>query len=416
MGDKSQGPGTDLHKLDIVSEGEIIKAIQKAYNKRKYFCKAGSNVLLYTNPFCEDESFSDRVSKKYVNDCRSYSNDHNPLPPNIFDMVNSAYTHMIREKEDQSIIISGDGGSGKTEIFKAIAKHLCHLTRETKKKTVTQSAILKINKILGSFGTAQTLNNPSSSRFGKYIEYQFDRTGKIIGAKLVHYCLEKARVSKVPEDERNFNIFYHMLASATSNEKNSLNLSGPSSYNYLSQNSLYKRTTNDDMLDGRELRTALKSFGIGSRQQAQVFNLLAAILHLGNITFVDKPKNIQEPCSIKNKECLEMVADMLGVTIEALETTLTYQAKCINSDVFTELLKADDAAKQRDRLANTLYSLLGSLSLSLTVIFLFGPPIGSSVNILSKYLKSTSLFNFGINGGLIFFSLAKSQFTPWKNV
>ncbi|ORX87273.1 hypothetical protein BCR32DRAFT_215396 [Anaeromyces robustus] len=358
MGDKSQKAGTDLHKLDIITEGEIIKALKKSYNKKKYFCKAGSNVLLYTNPFCEDESFSDRMSKKYVNDCRSYSNDHTPLPPSIYDMVNSAYTHMIREKEDQSIVISGDGGSGKTEIFKAVANHLCHLTRETKKKTITQSAILKINKILGSFGTAQTLINPSSSRFGKYIEYQFDRTGKIIGAKLVHYCLEKARVSKVPEDERNFNVFYHLLASASSSEKSNLNLSNPSSYNYLSQNSLYKRTTNDDTLDGRELRTALKAFGIGSRQQAQVFQLLAAILHLGNINFVNKPKNVKEPCSIKNYDQVEYVAELLGVTAEALETTLTYQAKCINSDVFTSLLNANEAVKHRDRLANTLYSLL----------------------------------------------------------
>ncbi|OUM68725.1 glycosyltransferase family 2 protein, partial [Piromyces sp. E2] len=252
----------------------------------------------------------------------------------------------------------GDGASGKTEIFKAIANHLCHLTRETKKKTITQSAILKINKILGSFGTAQTLINPSSSRFGKYIEYQFDRTGKMIGVKLMHYCLEKSRVSKVPDDERNFNIFYHLLASATSTEKNNLNLSNPSSFYYLSQNSLYKRTTNDDTLDGRELRTALKAFGIGSRQQAQVFQLLAAILHLGNISFVDKPKNVQEPCKIKNPDQVEFIADLLGVTTEALETTLTYQAKCINSDVFTELLNANDACKQRDRLANTLYSLL----------------------------------------------------------
>jgi len=174
----------------------------------------------------------------------------------------------------------------------------------------------------------------------------------------MHYCLEKSRVSKVPDDERNFNIFYHLLASATSTEKSNLNLSSPSSFYYLSQNSLYKRTTNDDTLDGRELRTALKSFGIGSRHQAQVFQLLAAILHLGNISFMDKPKNVQEPCSIKNPEQLDLIADLLGVTTEALENTLTYQAKCINSDVFTELLNANDAEKQRDRLANTLYSLL----------------------------------------------------------
>ena len=190
------------------------------------------------------------------------------------------------------------------------------------------------------------------------MEYQFDRTGKMIGAKLVHYCLEKARVSKVPEDERNFNVFYQLLATATSTEKNNLSLSSPSNFYYLSQNNMYKRPTNDDDIDGRELRLALKVFGIGNRQQAQIFQLLAAILHLGNINFSDKPKNVQEPCSIKNHDQLEIVAELLGVTVDALETTLTYKAKCINSDVFTELLNANDAIRHRDLLANTLYSLL----------------------------------------------------------
>jgi len=210
---------------------------------------------------------------------------------------------------------------------------------------------------LDSFGTATTLNNPSSSRFGKYIEYQFDRTGKIIGAKLVHYCLEKDRVSKVPEDERNFNIFYHFLASATSNEKSSLDLSDPSGFEYLSQNNLYKRCTNDDSLDGRELRSALKAFGIGVRQQAQIFQLIAAILHLGNIVFVDT-KNGQETCEIKNYQLVEFIAELLGVTAEALENVLTYQTKCIRKDVFTEYLDAASASRQRDNLANTLYSLI----------------------------------------------------------
>jgi len=105
MGDRSHGVDSDLHKLENVSEGEIIKTLQKLYNKKKYFSKAGSNVLLYVNPFCEDESFSDKLSKKYVNECRNYSNEQDPLPPSIYDTVNSAYSHMIREKEDQSIII-----------------------------------------------------------------------------------------------------------------------------------------------------------------------------------------------------------------------------------------------------------------------------------------------------------------------
>jgi len=347
----------DVAELQNLSEQSILEFLKSRHSHRKYFTNLGSNAIIYLNPYSEDDCISDHNSKVYVEDSRNSSNDRPRLAPSIFQLVNSTYLHMIREKEDQSIIINGECASGKTEIYKSIARHLCYLTRETKKKTITQSAILKINKILDSFGTATTLNNPSSSRFGKYIEYQFDRTGKIIGAKLVHYCLEKDRVSKVPEDERNFNIFYHFLGSASSNEKSTLDLTDPSGFEYLSQNNLYKRCTNDDSLDGRELRSALKSFGIGTRQQAQIFQLLAAILHLGNIVFVDT-KNGQETCEIKNYHLVEFIAELLGVTPESLENVLTYQTKCIRKDVFTEYLDAASASRQRDNLANTLYSLL----------------------------------------------------------
>ncbi|OUM68726.1 glycosyltransferase family 2 protein [Piromyces sp. E2] len=349
----------DVLEIENLSEQNILEFLKTRHAQRKYFTNLGSNALIYLNPYNEDDCISDHNSKVYVEDSRNSSNERPKLSSSIFQLVNSTYLHMIREKEDQSIIINGECSSGKTEIYKAIARHLCHLTRETKKKTVTQSAILKINKILDSFGTATTLNNPSSSRFGKYIEYQFDRTGKIIGAKLVHYCLEKDRVSRVPEDERNFNVFYHFLASASSNEKSTLDLSDPSGFEFLSQNRYYKRCTNDDNLDGRELRSALKSFGIGVRQQAQIFQLLAAILHLGNIEFIDGPKNAhQDTCDIKNFELVEFIAELLGVTPDALDSILTYQTKCIRSDVFTEYLNAEAASRQRDKLANTLYSLI----------------------------------------------------------
>jgi len=354
---KQSNQSDDVIELQNLSEQSILEFLKSKHSQRKYFTNIGSNAIIYLNPYNEDDCISDHNSKVYVEDSRNSSNDRPRLSPSIFQLVNSAYLHMIREKEDQSIIINGDCASGKTEIYKSIARHLCYLTRETKKKTVTQSAILKINKILDSFGTATTLNNPSSSRFGKYIEYQFDRTGKIIGAKLVHYCLEKDRVSKVPEDERNFNIFYHFLASASSNDKSAYDLSDPSGFEYLSQNNLYKRCTNDDSLDGRELRSALKSFGIGVRQQAQIFQLLAAILHLGNIVFVDT-KNGSETCEIKNYHLVEFIAGLLGVTPESLENVLTYQTKCIRKDVFTEYLDAASASRQRNNLANTLYSLL----------------------------------------------------------
>ena len=177
-----------------------------------------------------------------------------------------------------------------------------------------------------------------------------------MGIKILDYLLEKSRVVTSLPDERNFHIFYYLLAGASTEERAAFELGDASSFKYLNS-AKFKTTYPEDAAQMSQLRESLKILGFGRRQQFQMYQLLAAILHLGNIEFVDDPNKPHEPCSIKNLDVLATAAELLGVLAPNLEITLTYQTKLIRNETCTIYLNAKEAANQRDDLCMTLYSL-----------------------------------------------------------
>ncbi|KAI9355051.1 chitin synthase-domain-containing protein [Zopfochytrium polystomum] len=267
---------------------------------------------------------------------------------------------MRRDQQDQSILLLGETGSGKSEVRKNVVRHLCAISKSANKKSKVISGVVKTETILDSLGNAATIDNPSSSRFGRYVEYQFDQAGKLVGAKLLDYMLEKSRIIATPPNERNFNIFYQMLAGVTPEERTTLRLQGdPSHYAYLS-GSKASRVNLRDASDFATLREHMTSVGIGRRLQAGFLQTLSAILHLGNIAFFDDPNKPGEACEVKNHDLLAFVSSLLGVLPINLEFALTYKTKIIRRERCTVFLTAEDAAKQRNNLAMTLYSRLFS--------------------------------------------------------
>lgn len=162
---------------------------------------------------------------------------------------------------------------------------------------------------------------------------------------------------KDDKDSRNFSIFYQMLAGITSEEKQLWSLNEkPDHFHYLNHSKQSSSLTSTDSEAFEQLRDNLKNLGIGRRQQSQVFQLLSAILHLGNITFVnDNTSN--ESCAIKNVAQLQTTADLLGIEPSALETVLTSRSRLVRRDLISEFLDADAAVEQRDSLARSLYAI-----------------------------------------------------------
>jgi chitin synthase len=233
-----------------------------------------------------------------------------------------------------------------------------------KKPSKIQQLIQKAYGALEAFGHAKTTVNENASRFGKYLELQFNERGRMIGAKFLDYMLEKSRVTQTLGDERNFHIFYYILHGSSPEEKSFLHLNEASSYTYLFKTKEAARLASglimEDTEKYNELKQLLKSLGINKTTLLQITQILAAILHLGNLQFIDDATNMQDSAIVKNTNELDITADLLGVEPKALETCLTYQTKLIKRDLTTIFLNAEQAAVQRDSLSEALYSLLFS--------------------------------------------------------
>lgn len=216
--------------------------------------------------------------------------------------------------------------------------------------------------VLESFGNARTLFNPNASRFGKYTELQFSDRGRICGIKTLDYYLERNRVSGAPSGERNFHIFYYLVAGASPEERQHLHLLDKTVYRYLGSRGTAGGRQNtirdDDANRFDQLKIALKSIGLSKRHVAQTCQLVAAILHLGNLEFmVDRHRN-EDAAVVRNVDILDIVADFLGVQPHALESALSYKTKLVKKELCTVFLDPDGASDNRDDLAKTLYSLL----------------------------------------------------------
>ena len=193
-------------------------------------------------------------------------------------------------------------------------------------------------------------------------ELQFSERGRILGAKTLVYASDKVRVTSVPKDERTFHVFYSLLAGTSTEEKVALHINfAPDHFHYLAQSKCTKVDHTNDEISFGELKRALKICGFKAKTVTQIFQLLAAILHLGNLQFVDNQESTmttQEACSVKNTEILDLVSLLLGVSPSKLETSLTYKLTLIHKELCSVFLNPQSAAEQRDNLAHALYHVL----------------------------------------------------------
>ena len=208
------------------------------------------------------------------------------------------------------------------------------------KRAKVHHAVPKIHKALSAFSSASSDSHSHASRILLYQEFQFHESGNLIGVKTLDYGLEKSRVVSVPSGEANFDIFYVLLSGASREEKAEWHLHDASHYHYLSA-SHFIPALHDLDLSG--IRQALKASGVGSRYQQQVFKLLSAILHLGNLQFHYDADNNDESCSVKNRDLLDIISDLLGVSCSNLEFALTYKSRIIQNELCTVFLSVEEA-------------------------------------------------------------------------
>ncbi|KAG5634988.1 hypothetical protein H0H81_012795 [Sphagnurus paluster] len=354
---------TDLSQLSSPSDDVIVACLRERFMTDNIYTNIGSEALVALNPHKYVTSNSDSMLHKYAAEYRDTSPHKQPLPPHIFQLANNAYYHMKRTTQDQAIIFSGETGSGKSENRRLAIKTLLELSVSNpgKKGSKLATQVPASEFVLETFGNARTLFNPNASRYGKYTELQFSDRGRLCGIKTLDYYLERNRVSGAPSGERNFHIFYYLVAGASAEERQHLHLLDKTTYRYLGQRGTGGRPNggrDDDEVRFEQLKVALKTIGLSKRHVAQTCQLIAAILHLGNLEFtIDRSRN-EDAAVVRNTDLLEIVAEFLGIHPSALESALSYKTKLMKKELCTVFLDPDGASDNRDDLAKTLYSLL----------------------------------------------------------
>ncbi|KAI0074333.1 glycosyltransferase family 2 protein [Panus rudis PR-1116 ss-1] len=354
---------TDLATLSPISDDIIVACLRERFMSDIIYTNVGSSAIVAVNPHKYVSSNADSILHKYAAEYRDTSPSKVPLPPHVFQLANNAYYHMRRTTQDQCILLTGETGSGKSESRRLAIKTLLELSVSNpgKKGSKLATQVPAAEFVLETFGNARTLFNPNASRFGKYTELQFTDRGRLCGVKTLDYYLERNRVAGAPSGERNFHIFYYLVAGAAAEERQHMHLSDKTTFRYLGQRTPPPRGQqgrDDDAVRFEQLKMALKNVGFSKRHVAQTCQLIAAILHLGNLEFtIDRHRN-EDAAVVRNTDVLAIVADFLGVQPAALEATLSYRTKLVKKELCTVFLDPDGASDNRDELAKTLYSLL----------------------------------------------------------
>nr|XP_020636437.1 unconventional myosin-If [Pogona vitticeps] len=339
----------DMVLLSKIHEDAIVENLKKRFMDDYIFTYIGP-VLISVNPFKQMPYFTDREVELYQG-AAQYEN-----PPHIYALTDNMYRNMLIDGENQCVIISGESGAGKTVAAKYIMGYISKVSGGGEKVQHVKDIILQSNPLLEAFGNAKTVRNNNSSRFGKYFEIQFSRGGEPDGGKISNFLLEKSRVVTQNENERNFHVYYQLIEGATPDQKHNLGIVSPDYYYYLNQSETYIVDGTDDRSDFHETMNAMDVIGITGQDKQLVLQIIAGILHLGNIGFQEHGNYAQ----VENSDLLAFPAYLLGIDKVRLNEKLTSRQMDSKwggqSESINVTLNVEQASYTRDALAKGLYS------------------------------------------------------------
>ncbi|KAK9291324.1 hypothetical protein L1049_019269 [Liquidambar formosana] len=333
----------DMRNLAYLHEPGVLQNLKSRYGINVIYTYTG-NMLIAVNPcrklpYLYDKNMMEQYKRA----------DFGELSPHPFAIADAAYRGMINGGKNQSVLVSGESGAGKTETAKQIMRYLAYMGEGR----VIEQQVLESNPVLEAFGNAKTIANNNSSRFGKFVEIQFDQRGRISGAAIRTYLLETSRLSHVSDHERNFHCFYMLCAAPPEDVKRyKLGKGNPRTFRYLNQSKCYELEGVDDSKEYIATRTAMGIVGISPDEQDAIFRVVAAILHLGNIEFANgKEMDSSQPKDEKSWFHLRTAAELFMCDEKKLEDCLCKRESVTCGD-------PDSAAVSRDILAKTIYSKL----------------------------------------------------------
>ncbi|KAG1711459.1 hypothetical protein DVH05_008711 [Phytophthora capsici] len=364
---------SSLTSLEHLHEAALLQALSERFDHDEIYTSIG-DILVALNPLKPlPKLYSEVQLNAYKQMMTNPSSSvREELPPHVYAIGGKAFGGLLKpERRNQSILVSGESGSGKTESTKFLMQFLTSVGRDQSLTEQEGSGaveigrrILQTNPILESFGNAQTIRNDNSSRFGKFIKIQFGDKNEIVGAQIVSYLLEKVRLLHQNPEERSFHIFYELLEGADKELLDTLGLQKGGKYELLNSygpSFARKRAVVDKYAQLYvETVRAFEDTGVNEQERLDIFKILAALLHLGNVNFTAAGSGQEDATAVMDASRfhLEKCAELIGVNVDKLEKLLSSREIKAGMEVMVLKHNPEQAKEICRSLAKAIYGRL----------------------------------------------------------
>ncbi|XP_072281664.1 myosin-10-like isoform X4 [Pyxicephalus adspersus] len=351
----------DMAELTCLNEASVLHNLKDRYYSGLIYTYSGLFCVVI-NPYKNLPIYTEQIVEMYRGKKR------HEMPPHIYAISETAYRSMLQDREDQSILCTGESGAGKTENTKKVIQYLAHVAsshKSRKENTAPNSSamsygelehqLLQANPILEAFGNAKTVKNDNSSRFGKFIRINFDVAGYIVGANIETYLLEKSRAIRQAKDERTFHVFYQLLAGAGEHVKTDLLLEGFNQYRFLSNGNVTIPGQQDKEIF-QETMESMKIMGISHEEIMSMLKMVSAVLQFGNIVF-RKERNTDQ-ASMPDNTAAQKLCHLLGLNVTEFTRAILMPKIKVGRDYVQKAQTKEQADFAVEALAKALYERL----------------------------------------------------------
>ncbi|XP_076397238.1 myosin heavy chain isoform X27 [Megachile rotundata] len=346
----------DMSNLTYLNDASVLHNLKQRYYAKLIYTYSGL-FCVAINPYKRFPVYTQRCAKLYRGKRR------NEVPPHIFAISDGAYVNMLTNSENQSMLITGESGAGKTENTKKVIAYFATVGASTKKADDTsqkkgslEDQVVQTNPVLEAFGNAKTVRNDNSSRFGKFIRIHFGPSGKLAGADIETYLLEKARVISQQALERSYHIFYQMMSGSVPGLKEMCCLSNNiQDYYFVSQG----KTTIPNVDDGEECQLTDQAFdvlGFTQEEKNDIYKITAAVMHMGGMKF--KQRGREEQAEADGTEEGERVAKLLGCDCADLYKNLLKPRIKVGNEFVTQGRNKDQVAYSVGAMSKAMFDRL----------------------------------------------------------
>ncbi|XP_053677558.1 myosin heavy chain, muscle isoform X3 [Anopheles nili] len=337
----------DMSNLTYLNDASVLHNLRQRYYAKLIYTYSGLFCVVI-NPYKRYPLYTNRCAKMYRGKRR------NEVPPHLFAVSDGAYVNMLTNHENQSMLITGESGAGKTENTKKVIAYFATIGASGKKdenaekKGSLEDQVVQTNPVLEAFGNAKTVRNDNSSRFGKFIRIHFTGSGKLAGADIETYLLEKARVISQQTLERSYHIFYQIMSGSVKGLKDMCFLSNDIyDYNSVSQGKI----TIPNVDDGEECLLTDEAFnvlGFTQEEKDNIYRITSAVMHMGRMQF--KQKGREEQAEADGTEDGDRVAKLLGVATDDLYKNLLKPRIKVGNEFVTK-------GQNKDQVTNSVGAL-----------------------------------------------------------